>query len=458
MKKVHAGQVASVPEDARAPGLPDRVQVALGELVGAAREGLLAMSVGVGLGVLHELMDEEVQEVCGSRGKHDPERSAYRHGSDEGEVTLGSRRVVVERPRMRAKDEGGEVALSTYEHFSSRDPLSAVVLERMLAGVSTRRFPRTQEPVGEDVETKARSTSKSSISRSFVARTAQTLAELMGRRLDDVRLAVLMLDGIVLKDHTNVVALGITTEGVKIPLGLWEGSTENKTIVTALLADLVDRGLDVDQGVLVVIDGSKALRAAVRAVLGDRIPVQRCVRHKERNVLEHLPERDRPGVKHRLRRAWARDDHDKALSELQALADELERSHPGGAASLQRGNEGDAHRHPSRCSWRAEAHPGEHQPVRVDDRVRQAQLAQRQALAIRRDVPTLDRRRDARGRATVPTDRRSRRPRQARARRRSRDRSTHRHSRNQGDRYPRQRLNIHTRAATEVPRRPGHPP
>ncbi len=337
MKKVHAGQVASVPEDARAPGLPDRVQVALGELVGAAREGLLAMSVGVGLGVLHELMDEEVQEVCGSRGKHDPERSAYRHGSDEGEVTLGSRRVVVERPRMRAKDEGGEVALSTYEHFSSRDPLSAVVLERMLAGVSTRRFPRTQEPVGEDVETKARSTSKSSISRSFVARTAQTLAELMGRRLDDVRLAVLMLDGIVLKDHTNVVALGITTEGVKIPLGLWEGSTENKTIVTALLADLVDRGLDVDQGVLVVIDGSKALRAAVRAVLGDRIPVQRCVRHKERNVLEHLPERDRPGVKHRLRRAWARDDHDKALSELQALADELERSHPGGAASLREG-------------------------------------------------------------------------------------------------------------------------
>ena len=337
MKKVHAGQVASVPEDARAPGLPDRVQVALGELVGAAREGLLAMSVGVGLGVLHELMDEEVQEVCGPRGKHDPERSAYRHGSDEGEVTLGSRRVVVERPRMRAKDEGGEVALSTYEHFSSRDPLSAVVLERMLAGVSTRRFPRTQEPVGEDVETKARSTSKSSISRSFVARTAQTLAELMGRRLDDVRLAVLMLDGIVLKDHTNVVALGITTEGVKIPLGLWEGSTENKTIVTALLADLVDRGLDVDQGVLVVIDGSKALRAAVRAVLGDRIPVQRCVRHKERNVLEHLPERDRPGVKHRLRRAWARDDHDKALSELQALADELERSHPGGAASLREG-------------------------------------------------------------------------------------------------------------------------
>ena len=311
MRTVHAGQVVSEDAPMEAPALPERVRAALGELVGAAREGLLALSVGVGLGVMHELMAEEVEEVCGPKGKHDPERVAYRHGGDEGEVTLGSRRVGVRRPRMRAKDEGGEVPVETYDHFASRDVLSAVVLERMLAGVSTRRFVRTQEPVGEQVEAQARSTSKSSVSRTFVARTAQTLKELMSRRLDDVRLAVLMLDGVVLKDHTNVVALGITTDGVKIPLGLWEGSTENKTIATALLSDLVDRGLDVEQGVLVVIDGSKALRAAVNAVLGPRTPVHRCVRHKERNVLEHLPERDRPEVKRRLRRAWAREDHNR---------------------------------------------------------------------------------------------------------------------------------------------------
>ncbi len=339
MKKVHAGQVTSEDASMEAPALPGRVQAALGELVGAAREGLLALSVGVGLGVMHELMVEEVEEVCGPKGKHDPWRVAYRHGGDEGEVTLGSRRVGVRRPRMRAKDEGGEVPLETYDHFASRDVLSAVVLERMLAGVSTRRFVRTQEPVGEQVEAQARSTSKSAVSRTFVARTAQTLKELMSRRLDDVRLAVLMLDGVVLKDHTNVVALGITTDGVKVPLGLWEGSTENKTIATALLADLVDRGLDVEQGVLVVIDGSKALRAAVNAVLGPRTPVHRCVRHKERNVLDHLPERDRPEVKRRLRRAWAREDHKQALGELQALAAELERSHPGAAASLREGME-----------------------------------------------------------------------------------------------------------------------
>jgi putative transposase len=337
MRTVSAASVAANREGIER--LPESVQATLGELVGAAKEGLLALSVGVGLGVLGELMAEEVEEVCGPRGKHDPDRVAYRHGRDDGEVTVGGRRVQVERPRMRSKDGTTEVPLATYEHFASRDALSRVVLERMLAGVSTRRYRRTQEPVGDEVEGGARSTSKSSVSRTFVARTAETLAELMGRRLDDVRLAVLMLDGIELKGRTNVVALGITTEGVKIPLGLWEGSTENKTVATALLSDLVDRGLDVEQGVLVVTDGAKALRAAVRAVLGDRTPVQRCVRHKERNVVEHLPERDRPAVKPRLRRAWAREDHRQALDELKALAGELERSHPGAAASLREGLE-----------------------------------------------------------------------------------------------------------------------
>jgi len=146
-----------------------------------------------------------------------------------------------------------------------------------------------------------------------------------------------MLDGIDLKGRCNVVALGITTEGVKIPLGLWEGSTENAAVATALLADLIDRGLDVGQGVLCVLDGAKALRKAVRDVLGHDTPVQRCIRHKERNVLEHLAERDRPPVKRRLRAAWKLDDHATALGRLQTLADELARSHPGAAASLTEG-------------------------------------------------------------------------------------------------------------------------
>jgi putative transposase len=317
--------------------LPPRVQEALGELVGVAQEGLLALSVGVGLGVLAELMEEEVTEVVGPKGRHDPGRGAVRYGHQAGEVTLGGRRVGVERPRVRSSDGSGEVALEVYQHFADRDPLSRIVLERMLAGVSCRRYGRTQEPLGEQVEADARGVSKSAISRTFIERTRQALGELMARRLDDVRLAVLMLDGIDLKGRTNVVALGITSDGVKIPLGLWAGSTENTTVATALLSDLIERGLDTTQGVLCVIDGSKALRKAIRDVLGERAPVQRCVRHKERNVLGHLPERDRPGVRRRLRAAWADTDYDRALGRLKQLAAELSRTHPGAASSLREG-------------------------------------------------------------------------------------------------------------------------
>jgi transposase-like protein len=318
--------------------LRERVQEALGQLVGAAKEGLLALSVGVGLGVLSELMEEEVVDVVGPKGRHDRERTAFRHGHEDGEVTLGGRRVGVRRPRVRTVDDEREVPLATYAHFADRDPLQRVVLERMLAGVSTRRYPRTQEPVGEQVEMRARSTSKSAVSRSFVERTREALGELMSRRLGDLRLAVMMLDGLELKGRMMIVALGITTQGVKIPLGLWERSTENATVATALLSDLVERGLDPEQGMLFVLDGSKALRKAVRSVFGE-VPVQRCLWHKERNVLGHLPERDRPQVKARMRRAWRETDYPRALEQLTRLAGELEHTHPGAAGSLREGME-----------------------------------------------------------------------------------------------------------------------
>ena len=320
-------------------GLSPRVQEALGELVDAAREGLMALSVGVGLGVLAELMEEEVTEVVGPKGRHDPERMAVRHGYEGGEVTLGGRRVPVERPRVRAADGSGEVPVATYQHFAGRDVLGQVVLARMLASVSTRRYQTTNEPVGSAVTAAERSTSKSAVSRVFIERTRVALGQLMSRRLDDVRLAAMMLDGIDLKERTHVVALGITTEGVKIPLGLWEGSTENATVARALLTDLVERGLDPEQGILFVLDGAKALRKAIRQVFGELAVVQRCIRHKERNVLGHLADRDRPALGRRLRSAWALDDPTRALERLQGLAQELDRTHPGAAASLREGLE-----------------------------------------------------------------------------------------------------------------------
>jgi transposase-like protein len=326
-------------QDIRELGLPGGVQERLGELVADARQGLLALSVGVGLGVLHELLELEVEELVGPKGKHNPDRVAVRHGHENGEVTLGGRRVPARRPRVRTADGAREIDLRTYAHFASRDPLAEVILEQVLARVSTRRFRRTREPVGERVAQDERSVSKSAVSRAFISRTRDQLQALMSRDLSDVRIAVLMIDGVDLKGRTNVVALGITTEGEKIALGLWEGSTENATVAQSLVADLVDRGLDTQQGVLVVIDGAKALRKAVKTVLGEHTPVQRCIRHKERNVLDHLPEQDRDAVQRRLRAAWAMKSHGPALRRLRLLADELTYTHPSASASLREGLE-----------------------------------------------------------------------------------------------------------------------
>jgi putative transposase len=336
MKKVSGPKVVTTGEASASP-LPAEIQEALGELVGAAREGLLALSVGLGLTVVHELMEREVTEVVGPKGKHDRDRTAKRHGHEDGSMTLGGRRVPVSRPRMRTADDEHELPVSSYEYFADRDPLTRAVMDRMLAGVSTRRFAQVGEPVGDDVEQDSTSTAKSTVSELFVERTRTALGELMSRRLADVRLAVMMLDGLQIADRTHVVALGISTEGVKIPLGLWEGSTENATLVGMLLADLVDRGLDPEQAILFVIDGGKALRKAIKDVFGEHALVHRCHRHKERNVCDLLPERDRPQILVRIRGAWSLSDHHLARERLELLAAELDRTWPDAAASLREG-------------------------------------------------------------------------------------------------------------------------
>jgi putative transposase len=338
MKKVSGPQVVTSAEASEMP-LPAAIQEALGELVGAAREGLLALSVSVGLGVVHSLMEAEVDEVVGPKGKHNRERAAKRHGHERGSMTLGGRRVEVSRPRMRTADDERELPVQSYEYFADRDPLTRAVMDRMLAGVSTRKYASVGEPVGEEVEQEASATGKSTVSELFIERTRTALGELMGRRLEDLRLAVMMLDGMEIAERTHVVALGITTEGVKIPLGLWEGSTENATLARTLLADLVDRGLDPEQAILFVIDGGKALRRAITDVFGEHALVHRCHRHKERNVTDLLPERDRPAILARIRGSWALKDAELAEQRLELLASELERTWPDAAGSLREGLE-----------------------------------------------------------------------------------------------------------------------
>ncbi len=316
--------------------VPETVSVAMGELAASLEEGLLALAVGAGLQVLGVLMDESVTALAGPRGKHDPERVGVRHGTEAGSVTLGGRRVPVRRPRVRTADRTAEVAVPAYELFSNAELLGELALERMMAKLSTRRYRAGLEPVGAAVEASARSTSRSAVSRRFVAMTERALDELMAADLCELDLVALLIDGVHFADHLCVVALGISIDGTKIPLGLVEGSTENATVVTDLLAGLRERGLDVSRPVLVVIDGAKALAAAVYAVF-DRPLIQRCQLHKIRNVEHRLPDTLASVVAKKMRVAYRETDPLSAQAGLEALARDLERSHPGAAGSLREG-------------------------------------------------------------------------------------------------------------------------
>jgi putative transposase len=322
--------------DTSQPAVPEQVSVALGELAGELREGLLALAVGTGLQVMAALMEADITAVCGPKGRHDPERAAVRHGHGAGSVSLGGRRVPVERPRMRATDGSGELAVPSYELFSDTEILGRMALERMLAGLSTRRYPAALEPVGAHAEKTATSTSRSAVSRRFVAQTETALTQLLTADLSGLDLVALMVDGVHFGEHTCVVALGIGIDGTKHPLSLVEGSTENTTLVTELIVGLRERGLDVTKPILVVLDGSKALRRAVRDVF-DRPVLGRCQLHKIRNVSDHLPEKLRTVVTARMRRAYHADSVLAAEAELGVLAAELDRTHPGAAASLREG-------------------------------------------------------------------------------------------------------------------------
>ena len=324
--------------DTSAPTVAEAVSVALAELVGEVQEGLLALAVGTGLQVLTALMEKDVTAQCGVKGRHDPTRCATRHGHGAGSVTLGGRRVPVARPRMRASDGCGELPVPAYELFSRTEVLGRMAMERMLAGLSTRRYPVGLEPVGTRVEHSARATSKSAVSRRFVTATETALAELLSADLSGLDLVALMVDGVHFAEHCCVVALGIDIDGVKHPLSLVEGSTENATLVSDLLVGLRERGLDVTCPILVVIDGSKALRRAVGDVF-DHPVIARCQLHKIRNVQDRLPKKLRSVVAKRMRAAYHAETALGAQAQLEILAGELDHTHPGAAASLREGLE-----------------------------------------------------------------------------------------------------------------------
>jgi putative transposase len=316
--------------------VPEQVIVSMAEIAASAREGLLALAVGTGLQVMTAMFDEDVTALCGRGGKHNAARAGYRHGTEDGSVTLGGRRIPATRPRVRAADGSGELHLPSYDLFSSAEILTSMALERMIAGLSSRRYAAGLEPVGAEVAASAAATSKSAVSRRFIAATETALAELMNRDLSELDLVAFMVDGAGFGEHTCVLALGIDIDGVKHPLALEEGSTENATLVTGLITGLRDRGMDVTRPVLAVIDGSRALAKAIKDVF-DKPIVQRCQEHKIRNVIDKLPDRLRQVTQRRMREAYHAASALQAEGLLAGLAGELDKTHPGAAASLREG-------------------------------------------------------------------------------------------------------------------------
>jgi putative transposase len=298
------------------------------------RADMMEVVVAAGMKVVETMLEEDRVRICGPKHARAPGRNVVRGGTVDGELVLGGRRVAVRRPRMR-RVGGGEVRLPSYERLRAEDPLNERAVEQMLVGVATRKYDRSLEALPAAVVT--RGTSKSAVSRRFVARTRAELDAWARRPLGELDLVALMVDGIGLGEHTLVVALGIDATGKKHALAIREGSTENGALCRSLFTDLIARGVPADRSIVVVIDGGTGVRSAVKHAFGDYALVQRCQVHKKRNVVDLLPEHARPHVRKVMQDAYALDDHDKAKAQLERLAKSLDEQHPGAAASLREG-------------------------------------------------------------------------------------------------------------------------
>lgn len=305
--------------------------------IAATKSDLMNWVHEVGLGALSEILRGEAEAIAGAKGKHRPDRTHHHWGRAAAELTFGGRRIAVSRPRVRERS-GHEVQLPSVKHFRTCDPLPDRVLNQIVLGVSTRGYGRSLEVAPAEV--RSRGTSKSAASRHLVARMRARMNDQLSRPLGEHSLLALVVDGIVVAGQTVVVALGITAQGTKVPLGLWQGTTENAATCTALLQDLLARGLRIEGRILCLIDGGKGLRKALTDVLGSNAVVQRCQLHKRRNVKDHLPKARQAQVDAVMRQAYRSGSSDAARKQLRTLAAALEREgQDGAAASVREGLE-----------------------------------------------------------------------------------------------------------------------
>jgi len=305
----------------------------MAEMVGWLRQGVGELIRQAGLRLMDLLMREEVRELVGERSQRQAERKANRWGSERGYCVVMGQKVPVERPRVRTTDDK-EVRLGSYELFHRGEPLTETVWEKLMLGLSTRKYGQAVREF-----TEAYGLEKSAVSEHFIKASREKLQAMMERRLDKTRLCALLIDATPFEGQQMVAALGIAQDGRKMILGIRQGATENATVVGELLGDLVSRGLDFTEPRLYVLDGGKALTAAVKKHAGESAAIQRCQVHKRRNVLDHLTDEHKPAVAKRLHAAYALEDHAAAKQALNALHRELMDLNPSAARSLGEGME-----------------------------------------------------------------------------------------------------------------------
>lgn len=303
----------------------------MAEMVGWLRQGVGELIRQAGLQLMQLLMEEEVKHLAGERSRPTPGRTASRWGSERGYCVVMGQKVPVERPRVRSSEDR-EIRLGSYEMFHRGEPLTETVWEKLMLGLSTRKY-------GEAVRefTDAYGLEKSAVSEHFIEASRTKLKNLMERRLDKKKFCALLIDATPFEGQQMVAALGITVDGSKMILGIRQGATENATVVGELLSDLMNRGMDFTQPRLYVLDGGKALHAAVKKHAGDSAPIQRCQVHKRRNVLDHLGDDDRDAVARKLNAAYALEDYEAAKQALDGLHRELMHLNPSAARSLAEG-------------------------------------------------------------------------------------------------------------------------
>ncbi len=321
-------------EEMAAEGNPTvQMLLPMAQMVGWLRKGMNELVLRAGLELAQLVMDEEVNQLVGERGRPLTDREANRWGSERGYCVMMGQKVPVERPRVRSTGNR-EIRLGSYEMFHRGEPLTETVWEKLMLGLTTRKY-------GDAVRqfTEAYGVEKSAVSEHFIEASRAKLKELMERRLDKMKFCALLVDATPFEGQQMVAALGIGYDGTKTILGIRQGATENATVVGELLGDLMNRGLDFTEPRIYVLDGGKALHAAVKKYAGEAAPIQRCQVHKRRNVLDHLTEEDKPGVAKKLNAAYAMEDYAAAKQALDGLHRELMDLNPSAARSLGEGLE-----------------------------------------------------------------------------------------------------------------------